>query len=66
MATHQVNTTGTLVVLEAVRRTGIQHLIYSSSSSVYGANPAIPKRERDWVRPISPYAVTKLAAERDS
>ncbi len=63
-ATHDVNATGTLVVLERIRAAGIQHVIYSSSSSVYGANPALPKSEREWVRPMSPYAVSKLAAEQ--
>ena len=37
---------------------------HSSSSSVYGMNPALPKAEREWVRPMSPYAVTKLATEQ--
>ena len=56
--------TGTLTVLEAARAAGIRHLAYSSSSSVYGLNPALPKHEREWVRPLSPYAVTKLASEQ--
>lgn len=33
-------------------------------SSVYGLNPALPKSEREWVRPLSPYAVSKLAGEQ--
>ena len=41
MATHQVNATGTMMVLEAARRHGVLHLIVASSSSVYGANPAL-------------------------
>ena len=36
----------------------------ASSSSVYGMNPALPKDEREWVRPLSPYAVSKLATEQ--
>jgi UDP-glucose 4-epimerase len=36
----------------------------ASSSSVYGMNPALPKDERQWVRPMSPYAVSKLATEQ--
>lgn len=62
--THEVNITGTLNVLEAARQAGVSHLVYSSSSSVYGMNPALPKGEREWVRPMSPYAVSKLAAEQ--
>lgn len=64
LATHEVNITGTFQVLEAARRAGVGHLVFSSSSSVYGKNPALPKHEREWVRPMSPYAVTKLAGEQ--
>lgn len=64
LRTHAVNATGTLTLMESARRAGISHVIFSSSSSVYGANRAMPKREREWVRPMSPYAVSKLAAEQ--
>jgi len=64
MATHAANATGTLTVLDEARQAGIKHFVVSSSSSVYGMNPAIPKSEREWVRPMSPYAVTKLATEQ--
>lgn len=60
---HEANATGTLNVLEAAREAGTQHVIVASSSSVYGANTSVPKRESDWIRPMSPYAVTKLATE---
>ena len=63
-ATHAANATGTLTVLESARAAGIDHVISASSSSVYGLNPALPKHEREWVRPMSPYAVTKLATEQ--
>ena len=63
MATHQVNVTGTMMVLEAARRQGLPHVIVASSSSVYGANPTLPKREDMAPRPISPYAASKLATE---
>lgn len=63
-ATHAANATGTLSVLEACRLAGLSHVIAASSSSVYGLNPAIPKGEREWVRPMSPYAVSKLATEQ--
>ena len=63
-ATHAANATGTLAVLEAARQAGVQHVVSASSSSVYGLNPALPKHEREWVRPMSPYAVTKLATEQ--
>jgi UDP-glucose 4-epimerase len=37
--------------------------VVASSSSVYGSNPALPKSEFDWTRPMSPYAVSKQATE---
>ncbi|MEI2777006.1 MAG: NAD-dependent epimerase/dehydratase family protein [Tetrasphaera sp.] len=61
---HAVNVDGTINVLEAARAQQIQHLVFSSSSSVYGLNTKLPKNERDWVRPMSPYAAGKLAAEQ--
>lgn len=64
VATHAANATGTLSVLEAARAAGVDHVVVASSSSVYGLNPALPKSEREWVRPMSPYAVTKLATEQ--
>ena len=63
MASHLVNATGTLEVLEAARRAGKPQVVVASSSSVYGANPTLPKREDNVAMPASPYAVSKLAAE---
>jgi len=64
MASHRVNATGTMEVLEAVRRAGDAQVIVASSSSVYGANPGMPKVEDDLVpMPMSPYAASKLATE---
>ena len=60
--THEVNATGTLNVLEAVREQGAQ-IIFSSSSSVYGSNKALPKNEDMWTQPLSPYGASKMAAE---
>jgi UDP-glucose 4-epimerase len=62
IATHDVNATGTLNVLEAARETGA-HVIFSSSSSVYGRNMQLPKDESMWLGPMTPYAASKLAAE---
>ena len=61
-ATHDVNATGTLNVLEVARKSGA-HVIFSSSSSVYGRNMALPKDESMWLGPMTPYAASKLAAE---
>jgi UDP-glucose 4-epimerase len=63
MASHLVNATGTMEVLEAARRHGLPHVVVASSSSVYGANPVLPKREDMAPMPVSPYAAGKLAAE---
>jgi UDP-glucose 4-epimerase len=63
VTSHLVNATGTVEVLEAVRRAGGAHVIVASSSSVYGANPTLPKSEELATRPLSPYAASKLATE---
>ena len=62
VATHDINATGTLNVLEATRETGA-HVIFSSSSSVYGRNMQLPKDESMWLGPMTPYAASKLSAE---
>jgi UDP-glucose 4-epimerase len=63
LASHHANATGTLEVLEAARRAGRPHVVVASSSSVYGANPTLPKSEELRTQPLSPYAVSKLATE---
>ncbi|MDQ6696461.1 MAG: NAD-dependent epimerase/dehydratase family protein [Actinomycetota bacterium] len=63
VATHEVNVTGTVRVLEAARGNGSCQVVMASSSSVYGANPALPKSEDLACRPMNPYAASKLAAE---
>ena len=60
---NQANINGTLNVLEAARQIGVKRVVYSASSSAYGANLALPKRENMLPEPISPYAVGKLAGE---
>jgi UDP-glucose 4-epimerase len=62
VATHDVNATGTLNVLEVARKTGA-HVVFSSSSSVYGRNMQLPKNESMWLGPMTPYAASKLAGE---
>jgi UDP-glucose 4-epimerase len=63
VASHEVNATGTLKVLEAVRRHDVGHVVAASSSSVYGGNPILPKHEDLATAPLSPYAASKLATE---
>ena len=58
------NVTGFLNVLEGARRHGTGHLVYASTSSVYGANRKLPFRETDTAdHPVSLYAATKRANE---
>jgi nucleoside-diphosphate-sugar epimerase len=63
LTTNEVNITGTLNVLQAAKEVGVQRVVFASSSSVYGDNPTLPKQEDMMPRPLSPYAVSKLAAE---
>ncbi len=57
------NVDATQRLLEAVKDRPIERLVYASSSSVYGDVAAIPMREDAYLQPLSPYGVTKLAAE---
>jgi UDP-glucose 4-epimerase len=57
------NVLATQRLLEAAVAAGRPRLVYASSSSVYGDAPALPLREDGPCRPVSPYGVTKLAAE---
>lgn len=63
VASHVVNASGTVSVLEAARSAGGRHVVVASSSSVYGANPALPKHEDLAQLPMTPYAASKLATE---
>ncbi len=63
MESHEANATGTLMLLQAAQAAGVGRLVYASSSSVYGANPELPKVETMRTQPLSPYAVAKLTAE---
>ena len=59
----EINTNGTLVLLEEAARAGVKKLILSSSAAIYGDNPRVPKVETLPPDPKSPYAVTKLDGE---
>ncbi len=58
-----INTRGTLNMMEASRKSGVKRFVYASSSSVYGDDPRLPKREGQEGRVISPYALTKRCGE---
>jgi UDP-glucose 4-epimerase len=62
-ASHDVNATATLQLLAAAKRAGARRLVYAASSAAYGDTPTLPKVETMRPAPLSPYAVSKLAAE---
>ncbi len=63
VTTTDVNVNGTLNVLIAARDAGVKRVVMASSSSIYGANPQLPKIESMRPLPMSPYAASKLANE---
>jgi UDP-glucose 4-epimerase len=63
ITSNDVNVGGTLNILSAGRKAGVRRFILASSSSVYGDAPDLPKTESTVPCPMSPYAVSKLAAE---
>jgi len=63
LETHAACATGTLELLDAARRSGVRRVVYAGSSSAYGNQPYMSKRETDVPSPLSPYAAAKLAGE---
>ena len=61
--THEVNVTGTLNLLLAARDAGAERVVFSSSASIYGDSPEMPKREDMPPEPLTGYALSKLAGE---
>ena len=64
LETNRVNVDGTLNVLVAARDARVKRVVFACSSSIYGDTPTLPKQESMMPAPISPYGVSKLAAER--
>jgi len=62
-ATHDSNLTGFLNMLLACKEQQVKRMIYASSSSVYGDEKTLPKKEYNTGNPLSPYAVTKVVNE---
>jgi nucleoside-diphosphate-sugar epimerase len=58
-----VNVHGSVNMLAAARDAGVERFVFSSSSSVYGDTPVLPKSEDMPTKPLSPYALQKLAGE---
>ena len=63
-ASHDHNVNATVQLLLAARNAGVRRMVYSSSSSVYGDTPVLPKVETLEPLPRSPYAAAKLAGEQ--
>jgi nucleoside-diphosphate-sugar epimerase len=63
LTSNSTNVVGTLNLLLAARDSDVRRVVFASSSSVYGINAALPKREDMAALPVSPYAVAKLACE---
>lgn len=64
LETHLVNVVGTINVLQAARGCGVERVVFSGSSSVYGDQVRMPLEESMTPNPLSPYALQKLAAEQ--
>lgn len=60
---NEINVTGTLNLLIAAREAAVKKFIFASSSSVYGDDQNLPKREDILGQPLSPYAITKRVGE---
>jgi len=63
LSANRVNIEGTLNVLLAARDAGVKRVVFAASSAAYGDNPTLPRVESHEPRPMSPYALTKLAGE---
>jgi nucleoside-diphosphate-sugar epimerase len=64
ITSNEVNVVGTLNILNAAKETKVKRIVYASSSSVYGDLEVLPKTEDMLPKPLSPYAVSKLAGEK--
>ena len=64
ITSNEVNVVGTLNILNAAKEAKVKRIVYASSSSVYGDLEVLPKTEDMLPKPLSPYAVSKLAAEK--
>jgi len=60
----EINSRGTVIVLEEAARAKVKKMIFSSSAAIYGDNPANPQIESMPAEPKSPYATSKYEAER--
>ncbi|MFV0559128.1 MAG: NAD-dependent epimerase/dehydratase family protein [Enterococcus sp.] len=66
LETHAVNFESVLMLLDLCHhyQTNLQRIVFSSSAAVYGDEPTLPKKEESVIRPLTPYAIDKFAAEQ--
>lgn len=64
VSTHRTNLEGSIRLFATAARLGVRRALYASSAAVYGDNAALPLAEGSETRPLSPYAVDKLAGEQ--
>jgi nucleoside-diphosphate-sugar epimerase len=64
ITSNDVNVGGTLNILDSARLNNVKRVVFASSSSIYGDNPELPKKEDMNPNPLSPYAVSKLTGEK--
>ncbi|PZL71980.1 epimerase [Enterococcus plantarum] len=66
LETHQINFDSVFQLLELVKSNqfGLKRLLFASSAAVYGDEPTLPKKEESVIRPLTPYAIDKFAAEK--
>ena len=63
--THKVNFDSVFNLLELARKqSNLKRLVFASSAAIYGDEPTLPKKEESVIRPLTPYAVDKFAAEK--
>ena len=63
IGTHQINLVGTVNLLEAAKKNGINRFVFASSAAVYGNTETMPVSESTTLSPLTPYAADKLASE---
>lgn len=64
--THEINQNANLFILETIRinKLHVKKLLFASSAAVFGDDPSLPKHETSHIKPLTPYAIDKFAAER--
>lgn len=64
LESHRANVDGMLNILQAARESSVKRVVFAGSSSVYGDQPMLPKREDMPTKPMTPYALQKMVSEQ--